>query len=100
MAQKIILRIFAGIFFTIFLLTFFGMILGVYNGTAKDIILFFKVIINPAAAFNNPLGTFHISVVALIQFFIIWGLFFISKKLWKNSTKDQQVIENTNDQIS
>lgn len=100
MAQKIILRIFAGVFFTIFLFTLFGMILGIYNGTAKDIILFFKVIINPTAAFNNPLGAFNISMVALIQFFIIWGLFFISKKLWKNSSKDQKVMENSNDQIS
>lgn len=89
MAQKIIYRIFAAIFFAIFLFALFGMALGIYNGTAKSIIQFSQVLLNPTVAIDNPLGAFNIITVALIQFLIIWIFYFISKKLWQRSTKDQ-----------
>jgi len=89
MTKKIIYRIFATIFFAIFLFAIFGMALGVYNGTAKSIILFSQVLLNPKAAVDNPLGAFDIIAVALIQFFMIWIFYFISKKLWQRSTKNQ-----------
>jgi|694.fasta_scaffold29531_2 hypothetical protein len=89
MAKKIIYRIFAIVFFAIFLFAIFGMALGIYNGTAKSIILFSQVLLNPKAAIDNPLGAFNIIAVALVQFFMIWIFYFIGKKLWQRSTKNQ-----------
>ena len=81
MAKKIIYRIFAIVFFAIFLFAIFGMALGIYNGTAKSIILFSQVLLNPKAAIDNPLGAFNIIAVALVQFFMIWIFYFIGKHI-------------------
>jgi hypothetical protein len=97
MFKKTIYRIFAIIFFVIFLFAIFGMALGVYNGTAKSIILFSQVLVNPKAAIDNPLGAFNIIAVALIQFFMIWIFYFISKKLWQRSSNNK-ITQEKNDE--
>lgn len=64
------------------------MALGVYNETAENLVLFFKLILNPKIAFDNSLGAMNIFVIAFIQFIFVYAIFFISKKLWQRSLYD------------
>lgn len=79
--MKIILKILAILFFTLFLL--YGIALGIYNGTAKNLILFLELILNPKITFDNSFGTMNIFMIAFLQFLFVYAIYFVSKKLWK-----------------
>ena len=85
MAMKIILKILAILFFTLFLFLLYGMALGIYNGTAKNLVLFLELILNPKIAFDNSLGAMNIFMIAFLQFIFAYAIYFVSKKLWKKS---------------
>jgi hypothetical protein len=64
------------------------MALGIYNGTAKNLILFLELILNPQIAFDNSLATMNIFMIQFLQFLFMYALYFVGKKLWKKSKEN------------
>ena len=92
--KKIIFRIFSVLFIALFAALVYSIIFGVYNGTAEQMTMFFKMFLHPSVAIENPAGAASIGFQALIQFAIIYFFLYIGKKLWQKST-----VENKNENL-
>ena len=84
--KRLITRTFSILFFLIFFGAIFSLLFPIYKGNNdSQLLLFSKMLLNPALIVSNPVGALDIFLGALVQFCIVYLFYTIGRRLWMAS---------------